>query len=179
MICYSHAGLTSDANIIINSTRSVAQNYRFTYGEPMPVEQLVRRICDYKHAYTQYGGLRPFGVAFLFAGWDKHYGYQLYHSDPSGNFGGWKATAIGANSKSAQSTLKTEYSEDISFEDAKKLAVRVLTKAMDTTAPTAEGVEVSTLRKVGDKIVQRVLKEQETNELLREVTAAEASAGDV
>ena len=42
--------------------------YRYTYQEPMPVEQLVRHICDYKQAYTQYGGLRPFGVAFLFAG---------------------------------------------------------------------------------------------------------------
>ena len=24
-------------------------------------------------------GLRPFGVSFLFAGWDKHFGFQLYH----------------------------------------------------------------------------------------------------
>ena len=31
-------------------------------------------------------------------GWDKHYGYQLYQSDPSGNYGGWKATCIGNNS---------------------------------------------------------------------------------
>ena len=31
-------------------------------------------------------------------GWDKHYGFQLYQSDPSGNFGGWKATCIGNNS---------------------------------------------------------------------------------
>ena len=61
----------------------------------MPVEQLVRHVCDYKQAYTQYGGLRPFGVAFLFAGYDKHHGYQLYQSDPSGNFSGWKATVIG------------------------------------------------------------------------------------
>ena len=28
---------------------------------------------------------------------DKQRGYQLYQSDPSGNYGGWKATAIGAN----------------------------------------------------------------------------------
>lgn len=31
-------------------------------------------------------------------GWDKHYGYQLYQSDPSGNYSGWKATCIGNNS---------------------------------------------------------------------------------
>ena len=51
--------------------------YRYTYQEPMPVEQLVKHICDYKQAYTQFGGLRPFGVAFLFAGYDSHYGFQV------------------------------------------------------------------------------------------------------
>lgn len=43
-------------------------------------------------------GKRPFGVSLLYMGWDKHYGYQLYQSDPSGNYGGWKATCIGNNS---------------------------------------------------------------------------------
>ena len=42
-------------------------------------------------------GLRPFGVSFLYAGWDRHHGFQLYHSDPSGNYAGWRATCIGAN----------------------------------------------------------------------------------
>lgn len=43
-------------------------------------------------------GKRPFGVSLLYMGWDKHYGFQLYQSDPSGNYGGWKATCIGNNS---------------------------------------------------------------------------------
>lgn len=43
-------------------------------------------------------GKRPFGVSILYIGWDKHYGFQLYQSDPSGNYGGWKATCIGNNS---------------------------------------------------------------------------------
>lgn len=42
------------------------------------MENMVKVVCNYKQAYTQYGGLRPFGVAFLFAGWDKHHGFQLY-----------------------------------------------------------------------------------------------------
>ena len=66
-------------------------------------------MCNYKQSYTQYGGLRPFGVAFLFAGWDRHYGFQLYQSDPSGNYSGWKATVIGQNNQSGKSILKTDY----------------------------------------------------------------------
>ncbi|KAE9456523.1 hypothetical protein C3L33_11541, partial [Rhododendron williamsianum] len=88
------AGIMSDANILINTARVQAQRYTFSYQEPMPVEQLVQSLCDTKQGYTQFGGLRPFGVSFLFAGWDKNYGFQLYTSDPSGNYGGWKAAAI-------------------------------------------------------------------------------------
>lgn len=38
--------------------------------------------------YTQYGGLRPFGVSLLYAGWDKVDQFQLYQSNPSGNYDG-------------------------------------------------------------------------------------------
>jgi len=30
-------------------------------------------------------------------GWDRRLGFQLYQSDPSGNYSGWKATCIGNN----------------------------------------------------------------------------------
>ena len=80
------AGLTSDANILINSARLQAAQYEYTYAEPIPVESLVQQLADYMHSYTQSGGLRPFGVSFLYAGWDRHYGYQLYESDPSGSY---------------------------------------------------------------------------------------------
>ncbi|XP_021566215.1 proteasome subunit alpha type-4 isoform X6 [Carlito syrichta] len=72
--------------------------YLLQYQEPIPCEQLVTALCDIKQAYTQFGGKRPFGVSLLYIGWDKHYGFQLYQSDPSGNYGGWKATCIGNNS---------------------------------------------------------------------------------
>lgn len=42
------AGITADANILINHCRLAAQRYLFAYGEPIPVEQLVRAVCDTK-----------------------------------------------------------------------------------------------------------------------------------
>ena len=184
------AGLTADANILVNYARLCAQRYRYTYQEPQPVEALVQLLCDYKHSYTQYGGLRPFGVAFLYAGWDEHHGFQLYQSDPSGNYSGWKATAIGGNSTSAVASLKSDYSEDLTLSDATKLALKVLTKAMDTTAPTADKVEVVLLSRAkldeqqgmnGGKAecIQRVLSNQEVNVILKEIAAQTTTSGDV
>jgi len=52
----------------------------------------------------------------LFAGYDKNNKFQLYSTDPSGNYAGWKATAIGSNHVAANSFLKQEYKEDMSLE---------------------------------------------------------------
>jgi 20S proteasome alpha/beta subunit len=98
----------------------------------------VRRLCDLKQGYTQHGGLRPFGVSFIYAGWDPRRQFQLYHSNPSGNYGGWKATSAGANHASAQSLLKQDYNEDCTLKEACALAVKVLSKTMDSTKLSSE-----------------------------------------
>ncbi|CAO3653002.1 unnamed protein product [Cunninghamella echinulata] len=161
------AGMTADANILINWTRASAQRYLFTYNEDIPVEQLVQRLCDLKQGYTQYGGLRPFGVSFIFAGYDEHFGFQLYHSDPSGNYGGWKATCIGANNASAQSILKQDYKETMNLEEAKALAIKVLSKTMDSTTLTSEKLEFATIQHKDNKIKYELFKPTEIDALLK------------
>lgn len=132
------AGLTADANSLINYARQASQRHLFSYNEPIPVELLAQRLCDLKQGYTQYGGLRPFGVSILYAGWDPHYQFQLYHSDPSGNYSGWKATCVGANNGTAQSLLKQEYKDDITVEEAVGLVMRTMSKTMDSTTLGSE-----------------------------------------
>ena len=140
MIC-AVAGMNADANILINYARQNAQRYLLTYNEDIPCEQLVRRLCDLKQGYTQHGGLRPFGVSFIYAGWDHLRQFQLYQSNPSGNYGGWKATSVGANNASAQSLLKQDYKEDQTLQEACAMAVKVLSKTMDSTKLSSEKSE--------------------------------------
>eukprot|EP00296_Roombia_truncata_P008003 JP446467.1.p1 GENE.JP446467.1~~JP446467.1.p1 ORF type:complete len:248 (-),score=74.14 JP446467.1:301-1044(-) len=166
------AGITADANILVNSARLSAQRHNFQYQEDIPVEQLLQSICDIKQGYTQYGGLRPFGVSFLFAGWDEHHGFQLYQSDPSGNYGGWKATAIGANNQSAQSILKQDYKADLTLSDAVGLAVKVLSKTMDSTTLTGEKLEVAVLYRENDEVVYRLLRDAEVDKKITELDLA-------
>eukprot|EP00388_Colpodella_angusta_P005539 GDKJ01017078.1.p1 GENE.GDKJ01017078.1~~GDKJ01017078.1.p1 ORF type:complete len:256 (-),score=57.96 GDKJ01017078.1:48-815(-) len=146
-VCCAVAGLTADANILLQKARLVAQRNRYTYGEPMAIEDLVVQICDEKHSYTQYGGLRPFGVSFLFAGWDKRQGYQLYSTDPAGNFSGWRATAIGKNSQTAQTTLQEDWNAELDVEGALSLAAKVFNKCMDSSSPEGNNVEFAVLKK--------------------------------
>ncbi|GAA5946213.1 hypothetical protein JCM21900_003974 [Sporobolomyces salmonicolor] len=139
------AGYNADANSLVSYARNAAQSHLAAYNEDMPVEQLVQKVCDLKQGYTQFGGLRPFGVSFLFAGHDPHHQLQLYASDPSGNYSGWKATCIGANNSTAQSLLRQDYRDDIGLEEAVGLALKVLSKTMDSTSLDSEKLELATL----------------------------------
>lgn len=167
MLC-AVAGITSDANSLINHARLTAQRFLYAYNEDMPAEQLVQQLCNLKQGYTQYGGLRPFGVSFLYAAYDLHYGFQLYHSDPSGNYSGWKATCIGANNAVATSMLKSEYQTEpeMDMEGIQGLAIRVLAKTMESSSLSAEKLEFATLSKQNDEVVYKILSRDEIQKLL-------------
>jgi len=172
------AGITADANILINYARQAAQRYQFTYQESMPVEQLVQALCDTKQGYTQYGGLRPFGVSVLYAGWDAQHGYQLYCSDPSGNYGGWMATSIGASTQAAQSIMKQEYKPgEMPLQAALQLAVKVLSKTCDSANLTADKLDIATVTQRNGRVSYAPLPEAETKTLL-DAVAEEAASGD-
>ena len=116
------AGLTADARILINQARVQAQINRLNYDEPILIHSLVENICDTKQAHTQYGGARPFGVSLLVAGVDDH-GTQLYTTDPSGSFWGWKAAAIGKESDVVRDFFKEHYKPDLDMDGVLKLAL--------------------------------------------------------
>jgi len=178
MIC-AVAGMNADANILINYARQAAQRYLLTYNEDIPCEQLVRRLCDLKQGYTQHGGLRPFGVSFIYAGYDPLRQFQLYQSNPSGNYGGWKATSVGANNASAQSLLKQDYKEDCDLKEACGIAVKTLSKTMDSTKLSAEKIEFATVGKTADgRIYHHLWGADEIMALLKEHDLAKEETAD-
>ena len=77
------SGLVADARVLVDEARKAAQVHKVNYGENISVEMLVKKVCDHKQNYTQYGGARPFGTALLVAGTDD-LGVHLFETDPSG-----------------------------------------------------------------------------------------------
>ena len=76
--------------------------------------------------------------------------------------------------------LKSEYADNMSQQECLALAVKTLSKTMDTTAPSADRMEFSVLTLgEGDEPSFRVLNKAETTSLLNEVASETADAGDV
>lgn len=167
------AGLTSDANVLLSKLRVSAHQHVFTYGESVPVEQLVTAICDVKQGYTQFGGLRPFGVSFLVAGYDDAHGFQLYDTNPSGNYNSWKAYAIGLNNNTAQQIMRQDWKEGMKIQEALELTAKVLVKTMDTATPNAEKLEFGVVQMTPNGPKFRLLKDAEVNKLMADAVPKE------
>jgi len=123
-------GLSSDARVLIDQARIHAQSNKLTYDEAIDVEVVTKRICDIKQLYTQHAGVRPFGVSMLFGGVDKT-GNRVFGTHPSGTYRGYKARAEGAGRELVMKMLNDEYREDMSLEDAAKLTIKCLVKALE------------------------------------------------
>jgi proteasome alpha subunit len=119
------SGLVADARVLVDYARVIAQINKVTYNEKISVEMLVKRICDYKQTYTQYGGVRPFGTSLLVAGVDE-FGPQLYETDPSGSLTGYRAACIGANKEKVLEYFEENYKDGLSMDEAIMLGLKAL-----------------------------------------------------
>jgi len=135
------SGLVADARALIDRARVEAQINVVTYDEPIGVEILAKKICDFKQSYTQYGGVRPFGTALLIAGVDDNRA-RLFETDPSGALLEYKATGIGSGRTETMEVFEKKYTDDIKLEDAIILGLEALHS-------TAEGVFNSSTIEVG------------------------------
>ncbi len=152
------SGLVADARVLVDEARKNAQIHRVNFGENISVEMLVKKVCDYKQNYTQYGGVRPFGTALLVAGTDD-LGAHLFETDPSGALVAYKATGIGSGRAAVMEVFEKEFQDGMSYEDAIMLGLKALGAAIEDT-PKTESVEIG-VADIGRKF--RRLSEEEVS----------------
>lgn len=141
-----YSGMGPDYRVLVDKARKVSHtNYKRIYNEYPPTRILVQDVARVMQEATQSGGVRPYGVSLLIAGWDDGIepeteeakvgeteaekklasrktggilkgGPSLYQVDPSGSYFPWKATAIGKSSTSAKTFLEKRYNEELELE---------------------------------------------------------------
>ena len=150
------SGLVADARVLVDYARLVSQINKITYDEKIGVEPLVKRICDYKQAYTQSGGVRPFGTALLIAGIDEE-GTHLYETDPSGSLTAYKAGSIGSGRNTVMELLERDYRDGMSHDEALTLGLKALKESSEEPLKETQ-VEVGHVR-AGKKFTKLTIEE--------------------
>ncbi len=156
-VCTS--GLVADGRVLVDEAREKAQQNRMTFGEPITVQSQAKFLADIKQRFTQYGGVRPFGLAMLTGGIENGE-TELYQSDPSGILKEWKAVAIGKGSEKVMNIFEEEYEENMEEHDVINLAVKVL-KEVDEELE-AENIELCL---INEKDMFRRVEPEELREM--------------
>jgi 20S proteasome subunit alpha 2 len=156
-----YSGMGPDYRILVDRARKVSHTgYKRIYNEYPPTRILVQDVARVMQEATQSGGVRPYGVSLLIAGWDDGIepeqegkedpdepeaekkakgktggilkgGPSLYQVDPSGSYYPWKATAIGKSATSAKTFLEKRYTEGLELEDAIHIALLTLKETIE------------------------------------------------
>jgi len=119
------AGYIPDARVMVDSARFFSQSNKLTYDESVEIETVAKHLADQSHQFTQYSGVRPFGVALIIAGVDRK-GTRIFVTDPSGTYVPYTAVAIGGNSDEITDYLEKNYKKEMSMDDAMSLAITAI-----------------------------------------------------
>ena len=159
------SGLVADARTLVDRARIESQMNKITYDEDIFIESLVKKICDFKQTYTQYGGVRPFGTALLIGGVDSK-GVHLYETDPSGALMAYHAGSIGSGRAAAMEVFEKKFKHGITMNSAVKLGVEALMAATEGKV-TPSNVEIGVVTrdqpfvKLNVEEVEKLLKNNE------------------
>lgn len=155
-----YSGMGPDYRVLVDKARKVSHTgYKRIYNEYPPTRILVQDVARTVQEATQSGGVRPYGVSLLVAGWDDGVepesevseegadlekkrvsgktggilkgGPSLYQVDPSGSYFPWKATAIGKSATSAKTYLEKRYNDSLELEDAVHIALLTLKETIE------------------------------------------------
>ena len=180
-----YSGMGPDYRVLVDRARKVSHTgYKRIYNEYPPTRILVQDVARVMQEATQSGGVRPYGVSLLIAGWDEGIlpeeeegaevdkkgdetkkptgktggilkgGPMLYQVDPSGSYFPWKATAIGKSATTAKTFLEKRYTEGLELEDAVHIALLTLKETIEGEM-SGETIEIGKLREILGLVVAR------------------------
>jgi proteasome alpha subunit len=115
------AGYIPDARSQVDNARFFSQSNKMIYDESVEVETIAKHLADQCQQYTQYAGVRPYGVALILGGVVNNEP-QLYLTDPSGTYISYDAIAIGSGSDTVTDFLEKTYKDELTLDEASTLA---------------------------------------------------------
>jgi proteasome alpha subunit len=154
------AGYIPDARTQVDHARFFAQSNKLIYDEPVDVEGVAKNLADMAQQFTQYAGVRPFGVALILAGVDKN-GSELFLTDPSGTYIGYDAVAIGAGSDQVTEFLEKNYKSEMAMDEAAALAIESIYLVSEEKTGTRHvkmamiDTKAKTMRKIEDEDIEK------------------------
>lgn len=79
-----HTGITSDGRTLSNMALSLSLDYKYLYGQEIPISDLLSGLSEKMVEMTMKAGCRPFGCALLICELNESGRNEMYRVDPGG-----------------------------------------------------------------------------------------------
>ncbi len=151
------AGGVGDAQLLVRLLKAELELYKYAKGKSMSVSAAATLLSNVLQGNKYF----PYMVQLIIAGFDTQ--PALFDLDPFGGLIPEKYVSTGSGSVTAYGVLDENYKENMSKDDAVRLAVRAVSAAMKRDSATGEGVDAivitqDQLKRVSREEVEAVLK---------------------
>jgi proteasome beta subunit len=149
------AGGVADAQNLVDIMRYNANIFRLTNKEPIPIKSAARLCSNVLFNQRSF----PFFVQIILAGVDsaKQEG-QIYNIDLFGSMTSEKFIATGSGSPVAYGYLETEFKENLTVNDAYKIAIYAIAAAIKRNAGTGDSINAVIIDKDGYRELSKEMK---------------------
>lgn len=148
------AGGVADAQNLVDIMRYNSNIYRLTNRELMPIKSAARLCSNVLFNQRYY----PYYVQIILAGFDN-VGGQIYNIDLFGSITTEKFISTGSGSPVAYGYLESEFKENLSVNEAYKIAIQAIAAAIRRNAGTGDNINAVIIDKEGYRELSREKKE--------------------
>ncbi|KCZ82316.1 hypothetical protein H312_00339 [Anncaliia algerae PRA339] len=138
------SGSFADCLKLVGFARLKSQEITDEFGISCPIETISKKIGELKQSMTQMGGMRPFGVSILYAGYSNlENSYVLYSTDPSGTINQWTSVAYGENEEVINNALKNNFVDTkYNLQESTLKVMEIISSVREVTEKEAEVIEI-------------------------------------
>lgn len=148
------AGRVADAQTIIDLLKANIRYYEISRGLPMDIISIARLASNFMFNYRYF----PYVAQLIIAGVDGK-GPHMFNIDLTGSMTEEAIISTGSGSPVAYGILESEYSFDMSIEDAARLAFKAVAAAIQRDVGSGDSVDAAYI-KVGGKYVELGFEEK-------------------
>lgn len=149
------AGGVADAQNLVDTMRYNANLYRISNKRLIPV-QSAARLCSNILFNQRYF---PYYVQIIMAGYEGKGAGQIYNIDLFGSLTEEKFISTGSGSPVAYGYLEGEFKENMSVNEAYKVALQAIAAAIRRNAGTGDGINVVIIDKNGYNELSKEVKD--------------------
>jgi proteasome beta subunit len=134
------AGVVADAQNMIDTIRYYARLYKVEHQRPLPIASAARVAANVFFSQRYY----PYIVQSLMGGYDER-GPGLFNVDLFGTMTGERFASTGSGSPIVYGILESGYKENMSLDEALRLATEGVTSAMKRDSASGDNLDIAVI----------------------------------